>query len=100
MSILSKVRLYQIMNTRFISVEADTSVEYLIKDYFSVHMKSAFPVTKTNGYLVGMVTLKNAMTVPEHRRQAMKADVMTPLIDLIVMNQNTKARNFLVLIVR
>lgn len=97
-SALSAVRLKDIMNTNIISVREGTKVEELLRSYFHPFMKSAFPVLSrrasdnSNHLLVGMVTLKQATDVPEHKRQEINVEeIMTQKNSLIVMDSNRKA---------
>jgi Zn-dependent protease/predicted transcriptional regulator len=92
MSILAKVKLREIMNTRVIAVGEDVSVDTLIKDYFSVYMKSALPVIGNNGRLKGMVMIRTAMGVPEHQRSSMTVkEIMISREHLVVMEPDRSA---------
>lgn len=86
MSILSSIRLADVMNTRVISVPADTTVDVAIREYFGTHMKSSLPVTevKDAGRLVGLVTLRAALAAPAKESTPVSA-VMVPLPELVVM---------------
>lgn len=53
-SLLSSVRLREIMNTRVIAVRKDDKAEEVIRNYFNVYMKSALPVIDDAGHLLGM----------------------------------------------
>jgi|GEM_PF-34629 len=91
-STLSGVRLQDIMNTDMISLRPDNTVDDALEDYFAVHMKSELPVIDYNGYLLGMITLKHALNIPEYRRRQMKVEeVMTPLEELIIMRHDEHA---------
>jgi Zn-dependent protease/CBS domain-containing protein len=91
-SVLSGVRLRDIMNTRVITVGEDVSVDQLLRDYFGSYMKSTFPVEDVSGRLLGMVMLKNATDVPDEKRQHTRAgDIMIPSSDLAVMTPDRKA---------
>jgi Zn-dependent protease/CBS domain-containing protein len=92
-SVLSVVRLEDIMNTRVISVREGTKVDELLNSYFNQYMKSAFPVLGAQAdILLGMVTLKEVMNVPEHKRQDIKVEeIMIPRNSLIVMESNRMA---------
>src|SRR5262249_27773154 len=73
---LSGVLLRDIMNTRFVSVKPDITVNELLNNYFNVYRNSEFPVVveekdyDTDYYynLVGAVTAKQALKVPEYGR--------------------------------
>ena len=55
-------------------------------------MKSALPVIDDKGHLLGMVTLKRVVDVPEDKRQQMTAgEVMIPPDELVIMLPNTRA---------
>ena len=80
LSILSGVRLQDIMNTRVISVREGTNADELLKNYFNRNLKSAFPVLSTQGgILLGMVTLKEVHDVPEYKKHDINVgEIMTP----------------------
>ena len=100
-SILSGVRLGNIMNTKVISVKEDITIDRLIKDYFNVYAKDSFPVVNDFNYLLGMVTFKDAMKVSDHRRGTLKAiDIMIPKTNLIIMNPNRTADDVLIQMTR
>lgn len=90
-STLSGVRLHHIMKTDVISLKPSQTLDEALKDYFAVHMKSEFPVLNDRGYLIGMMTLKHALSIPEYRRRDLKVEVMIPLEELIVMRQDEEA---------
>lgn len=93
LSVLSGVRLQDIMNTRVISVREGTEADELLKDYFNRYMKSAFPVLSTQGdILLGMVTLKEVQDVPEYKKRDINVgEIMTTRDSLIVMESNRMA---------
>jgi len=101
-SVLSGVRLEDIMNTRVISVREGTKVDELLKNYFNQYMKSAFPVLSAeDDILLGMVTLKEVMDVPEYKRQEINVEkIMIPRNSLIVMESNRMADEALVQMTR
>jgi Zn-dependent protease/CBS domain-containing protein len=91
-SVLSTVRLQDIMNTRVIAVGKDTSVAELLAGYFGRYMKSSFPVLDDSGRLLGMVTVQKALDVPEHSRESVRvAHIMIPASHLTVMLPETPA---------
>lgn len=94
-TMLAGVRLRDIMNTRIIAVPRDTTVDELLKNYFSAYMKSSFPVVDCDDgrrRLAGMVTLKMALDIPDNRRQRTRTEeVMIPAGDLVVMQPDRKA---------
>jgi CBS domain-containing protein len=101
-SILSKIHLQDIMNTRIISVKEDMTINSLIKDYFNIYAKDSFPiVNELNYYLKGMVTFKDAWNVSEDNRDSARArDIMIPVTNLIVMQQNRTANEALIQMTR
>jgi Zn-dependent protease/predicted transcriptional regulator len=85
-SVLAGVRLKDIMNTRVIAVSKDAKVEEVLKEYFTIYMKSSFPVIDYGGKMLGMVTLKRVHEIPEDKRQQLTAgEIMVPLEDLVIM---------------
>lgn len=100
-SILSGLRLRDLMNTRVIAARENMTVDELVRDYFSHHMKSSFPVIDQNNRFLGMVTLKRTLDVPEGKRQQMTAeDVMIPASDLTVMPPHRRADEALMLMTK
>ena len=100
-SILSGVRVRDLMNSRVITVRNNMSVDTLIRDYFSRHMKSSFPVIDQNDMFLGMVTMKRALDVPENKRELLKTDeVMIPAEDLAVILPGRHADEALTLMTR
>jgi Zn-dependent protease/CBS domain-containing protein len=92
-SVLSGVRLQDIMNIRVIFVREGTKADELLKDYFNRYMKSAFPVLSAQGdILLGMVTLKEVQDVPEDKKHDISVEeIMIPRDSLIVMESNRMA---------
>jgi Zn-dependent protease len=95
---LSGVYLKDIMNTRFVSVKPDITINELINNYFNVYRKSEFPVVVGGGEyaagneLLGAVTAKQALKVPEHSRDRIKVEeIMVPKDELIVMRSTRPA---------
>jgi Zn-dependent protease len=94
---LSGVYLKDIMNTRYISVKPDITVNELLNNYFNVYRKSEFPVVvegenAMGNELLGAVTAKQALKVPEHSRNRIKVEeIMAPKDELIVMRSNRPA---------
>jgi Zn-dependent protease/predicted transcriptional regulator len=85
-SVLAGVRLKDIMNTRVIAVSKDAKVEEVLKEHFTIYMKSSFPVIDYDGKMLGMVTLKRVHEIPEEKRQQLTAgEIMVPLEDLVIM---------------
>jgi Zn-dependent protease/CBS domain-containing protein len=96
---LSGVYLKDIMNTRFVSVKPDITINELLNNYFNVYRKSEFPVVvigggeyATGNELLGAVTAKQALKVPEHSRDRIKVEeIMVPKDELIVMRSTRPA---------
>lgn len=101
-SALAPISLKDIMNTNIIFIRQGTKVDEALRSYFQLYMKSAFPVLRIkdstidnlhiHNLLVGMVTLKQVLDVPENiRRQVNVEDIMVPKDSLIVMEPYRKA---------
>src|ERR687886_1831971 len=96
---LSGLYLKDIMNTKFVSVKPDITVNELLNNYFNVYRKSEFPVVLAEGEdaangneLIGAVTAKQALKIPEHSRDRIKVEeIMIPRNELIVMSSNRPA---------
>jgi Zn-dependent protease len=92
-AVLSGVYLKDIMNTTFVSIKPDITINELLNNYLNVYRKSEFPVVgEYTGDLLGAVTAKQALKVPEHRRDRIKVqEIMVPKDNLIVMRSNRAA---------
>ena len=91
-SILSSVKLRQIMNTNMIAVKKGTNLYDVFTKYFGFYMKTAFPVTDDSGSVIGLITLTVARAVPEHKwMYTIVDDIMIPRNDLIIMDANSNA---------
>jgi Zn-dependent protease len=98
---LSGVRLYQIMNTQFIAVTAGMNIKEVLEGYFNIHRKSELPVVKkepeddagnNNYFLVGSVTAKDAMNVPDKNRESVKVEeIMIEKKNLAIMTPDKTA---------
>ena len=96
MKILSNIRLGELMKTNIISVPENITVNTIIKNYFNIYMKSSFPVTKLNYEIVGIVTLKSCLNVPEPQRDTILVkDVMSPKSKMKLLNVNDTAEKAL-----
>ncbi len=85
-SALRGVIVGNIMNTKIISVKRDVSVDFALRNFFMVSMKSELPVTDEQGYLLGMITLKNILTIPQNKRDDVKVhDIMIQTGYLAIM---------------
>ena len=93
---LSGVHLKDIMNTRFVSVKPEITVNDLLNNYLNVYRESEFPVVEecisVGDNLLGAVTAKQAINVPQHERDRVKVEeIMIPKSKLIVMKSNRPA---------
>ena len=90
------IKLKEIMNRNFIAVKPDLKLSVLIKEYFNVYYKSAFPVINNDNELVGMVTTDNVSNKDEREIGKKKVvDVMIPVSDLILMSQDKEVNDAL-----
>jgi Zn-dependent protease/predicted transcriptional regulator len=86
------VRLKDIMNSKFISVNQSQTVSEILRDYFNIYRKSEFPVLDAEGYLVGAITSRQAMGVVENDAGNVKVgEIMTSYRELVIMNENSRA---------
>ncbi|HEX6673031.1 MAG TPA: site-2 protease family protein [Nitrososphaeraceae archaeon] len=93
---LKGIKLREIMNINFIAVNPDLKLSELIRDYFNVYWKSAFPVINDDKQLVGMITTdaiskKNRI---EYENKKV-SEMMIPVSDLIVMSSNKEINDAL-----
>jgi Zn-dependent protease len=96
MQTLSNIRLGELMKTNIISVPENITVNTIMKNYFNIYMKSSFPVTKLNYEIVGIVTLKSCLNVPEPQRDTILVkDVMSPKNKMKLLNVNDTAEKAL-----
>ena len=90
------IKLKEIMNRNFIAVKPDLKLSELIKDYFNVYYKSAFPVINNDNQLIGMITTDNVSNKDEREIGDKKVvDVMISVSDLIVMSQDKEVNDAL-----
>ncbi len=90
------IKLKEIMNINFIAVKPDLKLSELIKEYFNVYYKSAFPVINNDSQFVGMATTENISNKDEREIGDKKVvDVMIPVSDLIVMSQEKEVNDAL-----
>jgi Zn-dependent protease/predicted transcriptional regulator len=90
------IKLKEIMNRNFIAVKPDLKLSELIKEYFNVYYKSAFPVINNDNQLVGMITTDNVSNKDEGEIEDKKVvDVMIPVSILIVMSQDKEVNDAL-----
>lgn len=79
------------MNTAIISVGQDETIDFVLKNFFITRMKSELPVIDEQGNLVGMITLKDILNVPESRRETTTVkDVMSSARFLAIVLPDTE----------
>ncbi|MGZ5489674.1 MAG: site-2 protease family protein [Nitrososphaeraceae archaeon] len=93
---LKGIKLKEIMNRNFVAVKPDLKLSELIKDYFNIYWKSAFPVINGDNQLVGMITT-DALSKKGRIEIADKkvADMMIPKSELIVMSPDKEVNDAL-----
>jgi Zn-dependent protease/predicted transcriptional regulator len=90
------IKLKEIMNRNFIAVKPDLKLSELIREYFNVYYKSAFPVINNDNQLIGMITTDNVSNKDEGEIGDKKVvDVMIPVSELIVMSQDKEVNDAL-----
>ena len=90
------IKLKEIMNRNFIAVKPSLKLSELIKDYFNVYYKSAFPVINNDNQLIGMITTDNISKKDEGGIEDKKVvDVMISVSELIVMSQDKEVNDAL-----
>ena len=93
---LKGITVGNIMNTKIISVKQDLSMYFVLKNFFMVTMKSELPVTDEQGHLLGMITLKARLDVPENERESVQVqDIMIPPRYLAVMEPHAQVEKAL-----
>ncbi len=91
-SVLSRTAVRDVMNTNVIAVRPEMTVAGLLEEFFKKYMKSTFPVVDEHNVLLGAVTLKRVLEIPESRRQSVTAEqVLIPKEELVVMRPDEKA---------
>lgn len=93
---LKGIKLKEIMNRNFVAVKPDLKLSELIKDYFNIYWKSAFPVINDDNHLVGMITT-DAVSKKGRIEIADKkvADMMIPNSELIAMSPDKEVNDAL-----
>jgi Zn-dependent protease/predicted transcriptional regulator len=93
---LKGIKLKEIMNRNFVAVKPYLKLSELIKDYFNIYWKSAFPVINDDNHLVGMITT-DAVSKKGRIEIADKkvADMMIPKSELIVMSLDKEVNDAL-----
>ena len=89
------------MKTEIISVKQDASANFTLANFFMTSMKSELPVTDEQDHLLGMITLKEILNIPENRRDSIKVqDVMISPIHLAVMQPEMEVEKALLQMVQ
>ena len=95
------IKLKEIMNLNFIAVKPDLKISDLITNYFNLYWKSAFPVVNDNDQLVGMITTEAIFKKDRKEVENKKVEeLMIPLSEIIVMNENREANDALIQLFR
>jgi Zn-dependent protease/predicted transcriptional regulator len=90
------IKLREIMNINFIAVKPDLKISELIRDYFNVYWKSAFPVINGDKRLVGMITTDAISKKNRIENEDKKvSDMMIPVSELIVMSPDKEVNDAL-----
>ena len=90
------IKLREIMNINFIAVNPDLKISELIRDYFNVYWKSAFPVINGDKRLVGMITTDAISKKNRIENEDKKvSDMMIPVSELIVMSPDKEVNDAL-----
>jgi len=95
------IKLKELMNPNFIAVKPDLKISDLITNYFNLYWKSAFPVVNDNNQLVGMITTETIFKEDRKEVENKKVEeLMIPLSEVIVMNENKEANDALIQLFR
>ena len=90
------IKLREIMNINFIAVNPDLKMSELIRDYFNVYWKSAFPVINGDKRLVGMITTDVISKKNRIENEDKKvSEMMIPVSELIVMSPDKEVNDAL-----
>ena len=90
------IKLREIMNINFIAVNPDLKISELIRDYFNVYWKSAFPVINGDKRLVGMITTDAISKKNRIENEDKKvSEMMIPVSELIVMSPDKEVNDAL-----
>ncbi len=90
-----------IMNTKIISVSEEMPVDSVLKNYFATSMKSELPVTDKEGRLIGMITLREVLSIPENRRETTRVkNIMFLPNHLAIISPDTELEKALVQMVQ
>jgi predicted transcriptional regulator len=101
MKTLSNIRLGVLMKTNIISVPEDITVNAILRNFFNIYMKSSFPVTKLSYEVVGIVTLKRCLNVPEpERNTTLVKNIMSPKSEIKLLKVNDTAEKALSIMIK
>ncbi|MDE1829193.1 MAG: site-2 protease family protein [Thaumarchaeota archaeon] len=90
-----------VMNTGIISVKEDASLDYVLKNFFATSMKSELPVIDGEGQLIGMITLRAILDVPEnHRASTRVKNIMFSPSYLAIVSPETDLEKALLVMVQ
>jgi Zn-dependent protease/predicted transcriptional regulator len=93
---LKGMKLREIMNINFISVNPDLKLSELIRDYFNVYWKSAYPVINDDKQLLGMITTDAISKKNRLENEDKKvSEMMIPVSELIVMSPDKEVNDAL-----
>lgn len=93
---LKGIKLREIMNINFISVNPDLKLSELIRDYFNVYWKSAYPVINDDKQLIGMITTDAISKKNRIENEDKKvSEMMIPVSELIVMSPDKEVNDAL-----
>ncbi|MDH2907890.1 MAG: site-2 protease family protein [Candidatus Nitrosotalea sp.] len=100
-STLRGIIVDSIMNTKIISVKQDASVGFTLINFFMTSMKSELPVTDEQGRLLGMITLKDILSIPENQRDAVLVnDIMISPTHLAIVSPGMEVEKSLLQMVQ
>ncbi|MGB9125309.1 MAG: site-2 protease family protein, partial [Nitrosotalea sp.] len=91
-SALKGVIVGNIMNTEIISVKREMTIDFVLEHFFTISMKSELPVTDEQGHLLGMISLKDVLKIPQDKRDTVIVkDIMIQAEHLAIMQPNMDA---------
>ncbi|MDE1831019.1 MAG: site-2 protease family protein [Thaumarchaeota archaeon] len=100
-STLKGIIVDSIMNTKIISAKQDASVGFTLVNFFMTSMKSELPVTDEQGHLLGMITLKEILSIPENQRDDVKVnDIMISPTHLAIVQPGIEVEKSLLQMVQ
>ncbi len=100
-SMLRGMSVGKIMKTQVMSTKQNDSLGHIFKNFFMTSMKSELPVTDDQGHLLGMITLKGILNVPEDQRENLKVgNIIIPKEHLAVMQPDNEVEKTLLQMVQ